>query len=456
MILSRPAPPRFQLSRLLTSLLLALFSAPALYGQTGRIVFERFTLGNGLEVLLAPDRSTQVVAVDVWYSTGSRDEPGAKAGLARLFDRLMFSGSANVPAGAHAALIEQAGGRVQGEVEEDASRFSQALPSNRLNQALWLEADRMRGIVVNDTTVGESRAGVLQDFRLRTTGEPYTGQVVEAIASLYDSVSCPGYSHPPIGRQASITGLTTQDAADFFNRHFRPNAARLVVAGDFDPREARQTITDYFGAIARGPEPRPPACAAVFSPGHQRRVVSDRLADRPAAAQFYRIPAHDHEDTPALDLLGIILGQGQGGRLTTRLVRELGAATAVQGGVLGTRQGPGVFGLFAVAGSQVPADSLASLLAAQASWAGSEGLTERDLERARNIYLATAVSRRQRPLDVAESLHHAATFHGAAEAVNTEPDRVRSVTLADLRKAAAAWLKPENALTLIITAGGAS
>jgi zinc protease len=445
--------------RPLAAALLALFHAAALSAQsTGRIAFERFSLSNGLDVILAPDRSTQVVAVDVWYLTGSRDEPAAKAGLARLFDRLMFAGSANVPAGAHAALIEQAGGQVEGEVEEDVSRFREALPSNRLNQALWLEADRMRGIVVNDTTVSDSRAGLLEDFRARTVGEPFTANVVEAIAALYDSLACPGYSHPPIGRLSTITTLGTGDAAEFLNRHYRPNAARLVVAGDFDPAEARQTITDYFGGISRAPIPQAPACSATFSPGAARRAVTDRVATRAAAGQFYRIPAHDHADTPALDLLGIILGQGQGAQLITRLIRELAAASAVQAGVLGTRQGPGVFGLFAVAGPDpgIGADSLASLLAAAAARAAGDGITEADLTRARNIYLATAVSRRERPLDVAEALQHAAAFHGTAEAVNTEADRVLGVTLVELRRVARTWLTPENALTLLITPGGAS
>ena len=439
-----------------SALSLLVLATPLLAQGTGKIAFERFTLSNGLEVILAPDRTSQVAAVDVWYLTGSRNEPSAKAGLARIFDRLMFLGSANVPGGAHAALIEQAGGRVEGAVEEDVSRFSESVPSNRLNQALWLEADRMRGIVINDTTVGESRAGLLDDLRARASGEPYTGVVLETIATLYDSIGCPGYSHPPLGRPATAAAITTPDAADFLNQHYRPNAARLVVSGDFDPVATRQTVTDYFGGIGRGPAPQPVNCAAGYSPGPVRRDVTDRLASRPAAGQFYRIPPHAHGDTPALELLGIILGQGQSARLSTRLIGETASASAVQGGILGTRLGPGVFGLFAVAGPGVTADSLAGLLAAEARWASGDGLSESDLERARNVYLATAVSRRERAQDIAEALQHAATFHGSVDAVNTEPNQVLGVTLSDLRRVAASWLKPENAVTLVIAVGGAS
>lgn len=456
MILSRVARSWADRPRTFPSAIsLLLLAAPLSAQRTGRIAFERFTLGNGLEVILAADRTSQVAAVNVWYFTGSRDEPASKAGLARMFDRLMFLGSANVPAGAHAGLIEQFGGRVEGAVEEDVSRFSEAVPSNRLNQALWLEADRMRGIVINDTTVGESRAGLLDDLQARAAGEPYTGVVVDAIASLFDSTTCAGYTHPPLGRPVTIGGITTKDAADFLNQHYRPNAARLVVSGDFDIATTRQTVVDYFGAIAKGPGPQPLACTVKFSPGAARKNVIDRLAALPAAGQFYRIPEHNHADTPALELLGIIMGQGQSARLNARLVRESATASVVQGGILGTRQGPGVFGLFAVAGPNVAPDSLANLLAGEARWAATD-LTQADLDRARNVYLATSVSRRERPQDIAEALQHAATFHGAPDAVNSETDKVLAVTLADLKRVAAAWLKPDNALTLVITVGGAS
>src|SRR5262249_29649490 len=159
------------------------------------------------------------------------------------------------------------------------------------------------------------------------------------------------------GRGNTISGLTTKDAADFLNQHYRPNAARLVVTGDFDLASTRQTIVDYFGAIGKGPAVQPAVCSPKFSPGNARRNATDRLASRPAAGQFYRIPEHSHADTPALEMLGIIMGQGQASRLTSHLIGETAIASVIQGGILGTRQGPGAFGLFAVAGPNVSADS---------------------------------------------------------------------------------------------------
>lgn len=438
---------------LLTSILLLVSRLDA--QQAGPITAERFTLPNGLDVLLAPDHTTQVAAVDVWYFAGSRDEAPGKAGLARLFTQLFFAGSANVPAGAHAGLIQQGGGRGDASIEEDVSRFYQTVPSNRLNQALWLEADRMRGVVINDTTVRDARLSAIQELGDRLN-EPYTPQVIEAVAALYDSASCPGYTHLPLGQLNTLSAITTKDAADFLNQHFRPNAARLVVTGDFDPAATRKVITDWFGPIAKAAAPVAPACAGTPASGNARRSVTGAAGTRPAAGVFYRVPGHDHPDAAALELLGVIMGQGSQARLLSHLVGELAAATGVQAGVLGTRQGPGAFGLFAIAGPGITADSLAVLLTAEAAWASGTGITQADVDRARIVYLATAVSRRERPEDVAEALQHAAYYHGKAEAVNTEVDRVMAVTLADVRRVAAALLTPKNGITLVITPGGAS
>jgi predicted Zn-dependent peptidase len=367
----------------------------------------------------------------------------------------MFTGSANVPAGGHGAIVEDAGGRLTAAVDEESARYSESLPSNRLNLGLWLEAERMRSLAVNDTTVTQSQRGLLADLEARVGEEAYTGAILEAIGALYDSTSCPGYSHPSIGRANTIQALTTADAQAFYHQFYVPNNARLVVTGDFDTAAARQQIATYFGDIPRGSDTAEPTCG-VAAAGPRSTTVSDHLASRVAVGRFYRIPEHSDADTPALELLGIILSQGPGSRLTARLVRETRTADATQGGLLTDRRGPGAFGLFAVAAEGVSADSVNAELAAQAAWAGSASLSEADLARARNIYFATAVSGRERPVDVAEALHHAVASHGALESVNTEVARVMAVSLADLRRVAATWLAAERALTVIVTPEAAS
>lgn len=448
---TRLSPSRARQNPWLILLLVVLAGSPLAAQERGRIGFEQFTLANGLTVIFAPDRSAPVVSVDIWYEAGGRTVPPGRSGLARLFERLMYAGSEHVPPGAHAGLVADLGGQSIAEVSEEGARFGATVPAERLGLALWLEADRMRGLAINDTTVNDARLAQLGDLRDRLNGEPYTGALLEAVTSLYDSTTCPGYAQPVIGRANTLAGIATAEVRQFYVERYSPNGARLVVAGSFDPAEARRLVMEYFNAIPRGAEVTPVNCPLPTTPLGTRRQVTDRQAARPAVALLYRLPPHDHADTPALEILGVILAEGGGARLPSTLGRELRATVATQGGIVGDRRAPGAFLLFGVAADGVTADSLAGLLAAQAAWSGSESVTDATLARARNIYRATAVSARERMNDIANVLQHASAFHGDPDAANTEPARVLAVGLDELRRVARTWLRPDNALTVVIS-----
>jgi predicted Zn-dependent peptidase len=228
------------------------------------------------------------------------------------------------------------------------------------------------------------------------------------------------------------------------------------VVGDFKPAEIKPLIAQYFGGIPRVEAPPPVACTTKFNQGAVVRRVTDKLANLPATLQFYRIPAHDHADTPALALLEIILGQGESSRLNVKLAREAQAAVSTQAGVFGTRRGPGVFATIAVANQGISADSLNTLLNAEVARIASEGVTDAELTKAKNVLTASVISDRQRALDIAEALQHAATFHGSLEAVNTDLTRYLAVTADDIKRVAQAYLRPDNALILLVSPGGAS
>ena len=431
--------------------LLSLLFLPPLAAQgTGPITLEQFRLANGLEVIFAPDRSAPVVAVDIWYEAGSRTVPPAQAGLARLFERLMYAGTEHVAPGAHAALVTDLGGESLAEVSEESARFGATVPAERLGLALWLEAERMRGLAISDSSVNDARLAQLGDLRDRLNGEPYTEALLDAVTTLYDTATCAGYSQPAIGRATTLPAITTTQVRDFYVTRYAPSGARLVIAGSFDPADARRLVMEYFNNIPRGTDAAPVPCTEAGSFTARRHVVTDRQAGRPAAGVLYRLPPHNHADTPALELLGIILTEGSGARLPTVLGRELRVAAATQGGIIGDRRVTGAFLLFGVSSNRVTGDSLAALLAAQAAWAGGDSLGAAQLERARHIYRATAASDRERMADIANAVQHAAAFHGNPSEVNAEPARILAVTLDDVRRVARTWLRPENAVTLII------
>lgn len=442
-------------ARLLALVALALAVAPLPAQEPGRIGYEEYELPNGLRVILAENHSTQVVAVDLWYDVGSRNEVPGRTGFAHLFEHMMFEGSAHVKKAEHLQLISRAGGSMNGQTEEDITRYFETLPSNRLNLGLWLEADRMWSLAVTDSNFRNQREVVKEERRLSYDNQPYAGAFIEGLAAGYDSVTCFGYAHPTIGSMDDLNAASLEDVQAFFRLYYTPSNARLVVSGDFDRVQAKRLIADYFGDIPRGATPPPVACVGGYHPGARRRTVNDRLANLPAAVNFYRIPDHAHDDTPALELLSTILGQGESSRLNTRLARDARAAVSTQAAIFANRRGPSLFGAFAVANQGVTADSLAALLAAEVARISEEGVSEAELNKAKNVYRATVISNRQRPFDVAEELHHAATFHGSAEAVNGDFARYMAVTLEDIRRVAQTYLKPDNVLVLIVNAGAA-
>ncbi|MGH7701588.1 MAG: M16 family metallopeptidase, partial [Gemmatimonadales bacterium] len=337
----------------------------------------------------------------------------------------------------------------------DITRYFETLPSNRLNLGLWLEADRMRSLAVTDSNLRNQREVVKEERRLSYDNQPYAGAFVDGLAAGYDSATCFAYAHPTIGSMDDLNAAHLEDVQAFFRLYYTPNNARLVVSGDFDGVQAKRLIADYFGDIPRGATPPPVICAGPYHAGARRRAVNDRLANLPAAVNFYRIPDHAHDDTPALELISTILGQGESSRLNVRLARAVRAAVSTQAAIFASRRGPSLFGAFAVANQGVSADSLAGLLAAEVARIAEEGVTQAELDKAKNVYRALVVSNRQRAFDVAEELHHAATFHGSAEAVNGDFARYMAVTVEGIRRVAQAYLTSDNVLVLVVNAGAA-
>jgi zinc protease len=438
----------------------ALAAAPAgrLSSQEpARIGFETYTLPNGLTVILAPDKSSQVVAVDVWYNVGSRNETRGRTGFAHLFEHMMFQGSANVKKAEHFQLVERAGGEMNGSTAEDRTNYYQALPSNRLNLGLWLEADRMRSLSITDSNFTNQREAVKEERRLRVDNQPYTGAIFEGMYALADSATCFPYAHSVIGSMEDLNAAKTEDVKAFFDLYYTPNNATLTVAGDFDPAEARALILQYFGDIPRGAEPPPVVCEARFGAGAIRRTWPDPKASLPAVMLAYRLPEYRHEDAPALELLGSILGQGESSRINKSVVRDqkLAQAAFVLSNPFGPRRGPGVLLTLAIANQGISSDSIAAALAAEFDRVAREGVSPAELDKVKNGYRTQLIIQQQRALNRAEALQTARMFLDGPEAVNTNWRRFLAVTPDDIKRVAGRYFRPDNSLMILITAGAA-
>jgi predicted Zn-dependent peptidase len=439
------------------SLLLAFgLAAPLAAQEPARIALESYTLPNGLKVILAPDRTTQVVAVDVWYHVGSRNEVKGRTGFAHLFEHMMFQGSENVKKAQHFSLIEKAGGNNNGSTAEDRTNYYEALPSNRLNLGLWLEADRMRSLAVTDSNFANQREAVKEERRLRVDNQPYTGAIFEGMYALADSSTCFPYAHSIIGSMSDLNAAKTPDVKAFFDLYYTPNNATLTVVGDFDPAATKALIQQYFGNIPRGKEPPPVECAATFNPGAIRRNWPDSKANLPGVLLAYRVPEYKHADMPAIDLLTTILGQGESSRINKTVVRDrkLAQFAIVLSNPAAPRRGPGVLLALGISNQGVTPDSLEAGLAAEFARVVKDGVTEAELAKAKNGYRTQLITQQQQALAKAEALQTADLFLGDPEAVNTNWKRYLAVTSDDIKRVAAAYFRPENSLVLLITPAG--
>jgi zinc protease len=449
---------RFRLRFLWRSLAgLAALSGSLAAQEPARINFETYSLPNGLKVILAPDHSAQVVAVDVWYHVGSRDEVKSRTGFAHLFEHMMFQGSVNVKKAEHFQLVERAGGSSNGSTAEDRTNYYEALPSNRLNLGLWLEADRMRSLAITDSTFTNQREAVKEERRLRVDNPPYAAAIFEGVYGLADSATCFPYAHSVIGSMLDLNAARTPDVKAFFDLYYTPNNATLTVVGDFTPAEAKRLIEQYFGGIPRGKEPPAVTCEVKFNPGLIRRRWPDPRANLPGVLLAYRIPEYRHADTPAIDLLTTMLGQGESSRINKAVVRErkLAQAAVVLSNPFAPRRGPGMLLALGIANQGITPDSLEAGLAAEFAKVVHDGVTEAELNKAKNGFRTQLITQQQQALAKAEALQSADLFLGDPEAVNSNWRRYLAVTTADIKRVAATYFRPENSLVLLITPGAA-
>ena len=434
----------------------ALVSAGAapLAAQAGRISYDTFSLANGLQVITSEDHSTPVVAVDVWYNTGSRNERIGRSGFAHLFEHMMFQGSAHVKKTEHFQLVERAGGEENGSTQEDRTNYYDVVPSNRLNLVLWLEADRMRSLAITQENFENQRQTVKEERRLRVDNQPYSRAFVDGLTLPYDSATCFAYAHSTIGDMADLNAAKLPDVQEFFTTYYAPNNARLVVVGDFNPAELRRLINQYFADIPRHAPPPAVACDYKLNPGLIRREFADSHANLPAVVRLYRVPPHDDADTPALELMNIILGQGESSRLNVAIVRRAKAALAAGAGTTNSHRGPGTMFAFGIANQGVSVDHVDSLIAAQVDTLRVSGITPEELTKAKNQLRAGFIQNRETSLSKAEELQHYAMFHPSAAEINTDLDKFMAVTNDDIRRVAGKYLDPANAVILIIKPAG--
>jgi zinc protease len=422
-----------------------------------RIDYIEEQLPNGLKVIYHVDRSTPVAAVVVWYNVGSKHEQPGRTGFAHLFEHMMFQGSKNVPKGQHFALLEAAGGRggadINGTTDWQRTNYFEQLPSNQLELALWLEADRMGYLLeaVDQAKLDNQREVVKNERRQSIDNQPY-GTWYEKLGETVFPASHP-YHHSVIGSMADLSAASLADVQNFFRTYYAPNNAVLVVAGDIDVDNAKALVRKHFAAIPRGPAVPPVKnmdLPAVIG-REQRQVVVDSQAPAPAVYVGFRVPSARDRRGAAATLLGNVIATGRSSRLYDALVRKQQVATNVFGGNFELVDGADLLFFNAVGKPGSNPDSLErALLATLSSVAGS--LTQADLDRARAAERFGFVNGLQFMGGFGgrgDRLAEGWTFYRDPNHVNKVLAQYDRVTLADLNALARERLVPTNRVTLV-------
>lgn len=283
---------------------------------------ERFTLDNGLRVVLAPDRSVPVVAVSVFYDVGMRSEPPGRTGFAHLFEHMMFQGSAHVPKMEHARLVQAAGGTFNGSTHQDYTNYFEALPSEALERALFLEADRMAAPAITEENLRNQIDVVKEEIRVNVLNRPYGAfpwlQLPEVAFETFAN------THDGYGSFVDLESSTVDDALDFFDRYYAPANAVLCIGGDLDVTETEKLVRRWFDPVAARPAPPVPVFGEPSATAVRRGVVEDALAPAPAVALGWRVPdpVGDLDTYLGSVLLAEVLSEGDASRLERRLLHD--------------------------------------------------------------------------------------------------------------------------------------
>jgi predicted Zn-dependent peptidase len=421
-----------------------------------RVSVEQYRLNNGLRVVLSPDHGSPVIAVAVYYHVGSRDEEKGRSGFAHLFEHMMFQGSAHVKKAELSAIVENNGGVNNGSTHDEYTNYWEMMPSERLELALWLEADRMRSLAVNGENLKNQQEVVKEEKRLRIDNQPYVPSFLEIDEMLFRNWS---NAHSVIGSMEDLNAAKLEDVQKFFRIHYAPNNAALVISGDFDPKDARAWVEKHFGEIPRQSEPPRPDLSEVPGVATASKVMADKLAKVPAVLMGWKVPGKLDKSSAAIDLLSNLLGDGESSLLYQTLVKQKQIAVSARAGY-DENSGVSSFTAFVVERPGTDAKKTAEEIEAILGRIRDKGVTAGELDRARALYkserFSGGIESLQTPLGRAEALGWATLFDpDGPEGVNSEVARYDAVTPADIQEAARKYFVPDRRSVIEIIPGGA-
>ena len=417
-----------------------------------KIQFEKYTLPNGLEVILHEDHRLPIVAVNLWYHVGPANEAAGRTGFAHLFEHLMFQGSKHTPHDSHFQMLEAAGATgINGTTDYDRTNYFETVPSNRLELALWIESDRMGYLLdaIDEKEFANQQDVVRNERRQTTENRPY-GNAEEALVHMLYPQNHPYYANV-IGSHADIQAAKLEDAREFFKRYYAPNNASLAIVGDFDPAATKKLVERYFGPLKRGAAVPPINVQTPKISMERRQVVPDRI-ELPRVYMAWLTPSiYKPGDAEAI-IAGEILGGGRASRLYQKLVYEKQIAQNVQAYqqslLLGSQ-----FQIDVTARPGHTAEELEKAVNDELELLRTKPVEQREIDQARNTIETQTIGRLENLNGVANILNEYNHYLKTPDYLQKDLERIRAVTPASLMAFAREQLQP-NARAVVYAVKG--
>ena len=417
------------------------------------IKYEEYKLKNGLRVILHQDRSTPIVGVNVWYHVGSKNEVPGRTGFAHLFEHMMFQGSKNYNDD-YFFPLQEVGANLNGTTNSDRTNYYEIVPSNFLELALFMEADRMGGLLeaMTQEKLDNQRDVVKNERRQRVDNQPY-GTVGEKIGAIMYPKTHP-YNWSVIGSLDDLTAASMDDVKAFFRQYYVPNNASLVIAGDFDPKQAKAWVEKYFGPIAKGTDITRPNPAMPKLEKETRVSFEDAVPLQRLYMVWHSVP-QGHKDDAALDLLGSILSGGRGSRLQSNLIYDKQLAQDINAGN-GSREVAGQFQVTSTARPGKTLEEIEKEINAEIERIKQTPPTADEISRALNRIEASSIFGLQTVQGKADALNRNATFFGKPDMFQQQLDEYRRVTAADIQRVANTYLTNNRLIMTVVPRKGAA
>jgi predicted Zn-dependent peptidase len=406
------------------------------------------TLSNGLTVVVSEDHSAPTFGLCIAYRIGFRLEPKGRTGFAHLFEHMMFQGTPNAPKGTYDRVIEGGGGINNGSTRYDYTNYIVSAPVSALEPVLWLEADRMKSLDFSEKNLSNQKEVVKEEIRVNVQNRPYGLFFWTDVAgNAFDRWE---NAHDGYGSFADLDAAQVADVKGFFDSYYGPNNAVLAIVGDISAEEAFAKIEKYFGAIPARPAPPKPDVSEKRNTKERTLAQTDALANVPALAVGWKMPARGTKDDIPAAVLGHLLAGGEASRLYLGLVKGKELLLNIDGGLnwplddAFSYEGPTLLTLFGLYKPDTTAKAVIAAIDAEIAAIAKGGVSEAELERTKTKMVSDLYGQLEMPLSRSVVLCLAQLFDGNAATVNELPGKIAAVTSADLARVAGTYLTVAN------------